>query len=88
MHELSIALSLIDADLAGAAGFSREEACANIATVRPGLPVLETSARAEAGLAPWLRHLDGVLAPWRQRRGVASEKTPDPFFRAPAQGRR
>ena len=44
-------------DLAHAAGFSREEAHRNIQEVRPGLPVLETSARTGQGIEAWLTRL-------------------------------
>ena len=45
-------------DLAGAVGFDREEALRNIQEVRPGLEVLETSARSGLGLESWLEKLD------------------------------
>jgi hydrogenase nickel incorporation protein HypB len=41
-------------DLAEAVGFDRALAIAHIAQVRPGLPVLETSARTGAGFDAWL----------------------------------
>ncbi|MEA2600035.1 MAG: hydrogenase nickel incorporation protein HypB [Acidobacteriota bacterium] len=45
-------------DLAGAVGFDREEALHNIQEVRPGLEVLETSARSGLGMEGWLTRLD------------------------------
>lgn len=45
-------------DLAEATGFRREEALHNLREVRPGLEVLETSARTGAGLDGWLRRLE------------------------------
>ena len=44
-------------DLAEAAGFDREEALHNIQEVRPGLEVLETSARSGLGMEGWLDRL-------------------------------
>jgi hydrogenase nickel incorporation protein HypB len=44
-------------DLADAVGFDREEALENLRAVRPGLEVLETSARTGAGLEEWLDFL-------------------------------
>ncbi len=41
-------------DLAEACGFGLAAARANIQTVRPGLPMLETSARTGQGLDAWL----------------------------------
>lgn len=41
-------------DIAEAVAFDRELAYANIHQVRPGLPILETSARQEQGLDAWL----------------------------------
>jgi hydrogenase nickel incorporation protein HypB len=41
-------------DLARAAGFRREEALANIRAVRPGIEVIETSARTGEGMDRWL----------------------------------
>ena len=44
-------------DLAAACEFNRDLARANIEAVRPGLPILETSAKTGAGLDDWLAHL-------------------------------
>ena len=44
-------------DLAEAVGFDREEALRNIQEVRPGLEVLETSARTGQGMEGWLERL-------------------------------
>jgi hydrogenase nickel incorporation protein HypB len=50
-------------DLAAACGFDGPLARANIAAVRPGIPILETSARTGAGLDEWL----DLLAAHRDR---------------------
>ncbi len=44
-------------DLADAVGFRRDEALQSIADVRPGLPVIELSARSGAGMSVWLETL-------------------------------
>jgi hydrogenase nickel incorporation protein HypB len=44
-------------DLSGAVGFDRTEALRNIAEARPGLEVLELSARTGDGMAAWLTRL-------------------------------
>ena len=44
-------------DLADAAGFQRDEALANLQRVRPGIEVLETSARTGEGMDAWLDRL-------------------------------
>lgn len=44
-------------DIAEAVEFDRDLARANIHEMRPGLPVLETSARTDGGISPWLEHL-------------------------------
>ena len=46
-------------DLAEAVEFDLEAARANIAAVRPGLPVLTLSAKSGAGLNDWLAILRG-----------------------------
>ena len=48
-------------DLAEAVGFDRAEALANLQAVRPGIQVLETSARTGVGMEAWLERL-GKLA--------------------------
>ncbi|HEV7505747.1 MAG TPA: hydrogenase nickel incorporation protein HypB [Thermoanaerobaculia bacterium] len=45
-------------DIAEAVGFDRDEALRNIQEVRPGLEVLETSARSGLGMEAWLAKLD------------------------------
>jgi hydrogenase nickel incorporation protein HypB len=50
-------------DLAQAAAFQRDEALANIQAVRPGLPVIETSARTGEGMDGWLRRLKALRQP-------------------------
>jgi hydrogenase nickel incorporation protein HypB len=56
-------------DLAEAAGFDREEARRNIHAVRPGLEILETSARTGQGMEEWLsRLLDACARGERERR--------------------
>jgi len=47
-------------DIAEAVGFDREEALRNIQEVRPGLEVLEISARSGLGMDAWLEKLDGL----------------------------
>ena len=49
-------------DLADAVGFDREEALRNIQEVRPGLEVLETSARTGQGMEGWLERLERLRA--------------------------
>jgi hydrogenase nickel incorporation protein HypB len=44
-------------DLADAVGFDRAEVLNNLREVRPGLEVIETSARTGAGMAEWLDRL-------------------------------
>ncbi len=48
-------------DIAEAVGFDREEAHRNIQEVRPGLEVLEISARSGMGMEAWLAKLDGLV---------------------------
>jgi hydrogenase nickel incorporation protein HypB len=47
-------------DLAAACEFDRATTLANLQAVRPGLPVLETSAKTGAGLDAWLAFLDAA----------------------------
>jgi hydrogenase nickel incorporation protein HypB len=49
-------------DLAEAVSFDREEAHRNIQEVRPGLEVLETSARTGLGMEDWLERLKRLRA--------------------------
>jgi hydrogenase nickel incorporation protein HypB len=51
------------ADLAEAAGFQRDEARRSIEAVRPGLEVLETSARSGEGMDRWLERLASLSDP-------------------------
>ncbi len=44
-------------DLAPAVDFDRDAAIANILDVRPGMTVIETSARTGAGMSTWLEYL-------------------------------
>lgn len=55
-------------DLADAVGFDRETAYFNIREVRPGLPILETSARTGQGIAEWVSYLEGIAD---ERRSLA-----------------
>jgi hydrogenase nickel incorporation protein HypB len=45
------------ADLTAAVGFDRASAYGNIRAVRPGMTILETSAKTGAGMDEWLRFL-------------------------------
>ncbi|MDB5326186.1 MAG: hydrogenase accessory protein HypB [Phycisphaerales bacterium] len=56
-------------DLAVAVEFDRPAALAAIESVRPGMTVLETSAKSADGLAPWLAILEERLA--ERESGVA-----------------
>jgi len=47
-------------DLAEAVGFRRDEAHHNIREVRPGLEILETSARTGQGMEAWLARLEAL----------------------------
>ncbi|HEY0513407.1 MAG TPA: hydrogenase nickel incorporation protein HypB [Thermoanaerobaculia bacterium] len=49
-------------DLADAVEFRRDEALRNLRRVRPGLEVLETSARTGAGIEAWLERLRELAA--------------------------
>jgi hydrogenase nickel incorporation protein HypB len=49
-------------DIAEAVGFDRDEALRNIQEVRPGLEVLETSARSGHGMEAWLAKLEGLAS--------------------------
>jgi hydrogenase nickel incorporation protein HypB len=50
-------------DIAGPVGFDREAALRNIQSVRPGLEVLEVSARTGEGMGPWLQKIRARRAP-------------------------
>jgi hydrogenase nickel incorporation protein HypB len=58
-------------DLADVAGFDRDEARRNIHEVRPGLEILEVSARTGAGIDSWRSRLQDLSAavPSRQAQG-------------------
>ena len=47
-------------DLAEATGFDRAEALRNLQEIRPGIEVLETSARTGEGMAAWLARLEAL----------------------------
>jgi hydrogenase nickel incorporation protein HypB len=75
-------------DLAEAAGFDRELALGNLDAVRPGMEVLETSARTGAGIETWVGRLTAQAAavrspgapgdPARRLDGGAPQPPPDP----------
>lgn len=44
-------------DLAGPCEFHRETALHNIETIRPGMPVIETSAKSGEGMQAWIEYL-------------------------------
>jgi hydrogenase nickel incorporation protein HypB len=58
-------------DLADAVGFDREAAWKNLRAVRPGLEILETSARTGAGMAEWLERLGRAQGAQPPTQGVA-----------------
>jgi hydrogenase nickel incorporation protein HypB len=47
-------------DLADAAEFDRKAARANVQSVRPGMPILEVSAKTGQGMDSWMELLDGI----------------------------
>jgi hydrogenase nickel incorporation protein HypB len=49
-------------DLATVCEFNRSEALDNIQSVRPGLRVIETSAKSGLGLLEWIEYLEGKRA--------------------------
>lgn len=55
-HSADVAV-ITKIDLAAAVEFDRESAHANIHAVRPGIPILETSAKTLAGMEAWLAYL-------------------------------
>jgi hydrogenase nickel incorporation protein HypB len=48
-------------DLAEIVGFRRDEAYANIDRVRPGMQIVETSARTANGMSQWLDRLEALI---------------------------
>jgi hydrogenase nickel incorporation protein HypB len=60
-------------DVAEAVGFDRAQALASIDSVRPGLPVVETSARTGAGMDAWLEHLAALAAAMREPAGARAD---------------
>ena len=67
-------------DLASATEFRRQDALANIDEVRPGVRVLETSARSEEGMGAWLGFLCG-LREAAMAGSVSSRLQPEPTTR-------
>jgi hydrogenase nickel incorporation protein HypB len=53
---------LTKVDVAEVVGFDRDEALRSIESVRPGLPVLETSARTGTGMDRWIARLEELAA--------------------------
>jgi hydrogenase nickel incorporation protein HypB len=64
-------------DLSEATGFDRAAARESIDRVRPGMPILETSARTAAGMDQWISYLEFH----RREKPIA---TPPPAAIAPA----
>ncbi len=60
-------------DLAEVVGFRRGELCAALEAVRPGITVLETSARTGLGMDTWLKMLERLETSGR----VAKQETAD-----------
>jgi len=60
-HGADLAL-LTKMDAAEALGFDRASALRSIDAVRPGLPVMETSARTGAGMESWITRLEELAA--------------------------
>lgn len=58
-------------DIADAVEFDRDAAYANIERMRPGLPVVETSARTDDGLDAWIRVLNEARSKADGMRGTA-----------------
>ncbi|HEY1685777.1 MAG TPA: hydrogenase nickel incorporation protein HypB [Tepidisphaeraceae bacterium] len=54
-------------DLADAVGFDRAAAYHSIHSVRPGMTILEVSAKSDAGLDSWQRFFTQRLDQWRMR---------------------
>ena len=59
-------------DIAEAVGFDRAAALASIESVRPGMQVLDVSARTGAGMDAWLAFLHARAADWRAGRSHTS----------------
>jgi hydrogenase nickel incorporation protein HypB len=57
-------------DLADAVAFRRDDLNGNIDAVRPGLEVLETSARTGAGMDAWIRRLEALREAARPSHGA------------------
>jgi hydrogenase nickel incorporation protein HypB len=57
-------------DLADVLGFDREAAVESVHDVRPGLPILDTSARGAPGLGAWLEWL-------RERHAEVAARVPE-----------
>jgi hydrogenase nickel incorporation protein HypB len=68
-HSSDLAM-LTKIDLAAAVEFDREAALRNIQAVRPGLPVLETSARKGTGLDAWV---DLLVSRLQERRAASMQ---------------
>ena len=66
-HSADLAV-ITKTDLAEAAAFDRALALSNICEVRPGLPVLELSARSGAGVPEWIATLERTLIQTRSTR--------------------
>jgi hydrogenase nickel incorporation protein HypB len=58
-------------DLADAVGFQRDEALRNLQAVRPGIEILETSARTGVGMGGWLERLQELARKGPIPRAVA-----------------
>ena len=60
-------------DLADAVGFDREQTYRNLRAMRPGLEVLETSARSSQGVVSWLARLEELAAADRVDRPISED---------------
>jgi hydrogenase nickel incorporation protein HypB len=58
-HSADVAL-ITKTDLAEAVEFDRELAHQNLRSVRPEIPIIETSARTGTGLSTWIAHLEAM----------------------------
>ncbi len=58
-------------DLAAAVGYDHAVMCRALAECRPGLPVLQVSARSGAGMREWVEWLDAAFLGVRGRRAPA-----------------